>query len=58
MTEITKYTLEQYNKAIELNKQGLGSQKISKILNIERRGAIEDWINKGRKQEKLRSCTK
>ena len=55
---ITKIAQNLGIKAIELNKQGLGSQKISKILNIERRGAIEDWINKGRKQEKLRSCTK
>ena len=40
-----KYTLEQYNKSISLKKQGLGSQRISKILNIPR-PTIENWINK------------
>ena len=49
MTILTKYTLEQYNKAIELKGQGYGSQRIANILRIKRRGAIEDWINKGRK---------
>ena len=49
MTILTKYTLEQYNKAIELSAQGYGSQRISKLLGIKIRGAVEDWINKGRK---------
>ncbi len=44
-----KYTLNEYNKAIELHKQGLGSLKISKILGYDTRNAIEDWINKSRK---------
>ncbi|MDD5133183.1 MAG: LAGLIDADG family homing endonuclease [Candidatus Nanoarchaeia archaeon] len=44
-----RYSLEEYNQAIALHKQGLGSLRISKILGYKTRGAIEDWINKGRK---------
>ena len=44
-----KYTLEDYNRAIELHKKGYGSLRISKILGYKTRSAIEDWINKGRK---------
>ena len=49
MPIITKYSLKQYNKAIELKEKGYGSQRIAKILGLSRRGAVEDWINKGRK---------
>ena len=42
------YSLKEYNKAISLEKQGLGSLRISKRLNIPR-GTIENWINKGGK---------
>jgi intein-encoded DNA endonuclease-like protein len=49
MPIITRYSLEQYNQAIELKAQGYGSQRIAKILGLSRRGAVEDWINKGRK---------
>ena len=41
--------MEDYNKAIELHKQGLGSLRISKILGHSNGGVIEDWINKNRK---------
>jgi len=44
-----KYSLEDYDKAIELHKKGFGSLRISKILGYDTRSAIEDWINKGRK---------
>jgi intein-encoded DNA endonuclease-like protein len=47
--KITHYTLKQYKQAIKLKKQGLGSQRIANLLGIPNRGAIEDWINKGRK---------
>jgi len=30
------YTLEEYNKSIELNKKNLGSLRISKLINISR----------------------
>ena len=43
------YTPKQYNKAMKLKKQGLGSLKISKILKIKNRSVIEGWINKSRK---------
>lgn len=49
MTHITKYTLDQYNLAMQLKRQGLGSQRIANRLGLKRRGAVEDWINKGRK---------
>lgn len=35
--------------AMSLKKEGLGSLRISKTLNLKSRSAIEDWINKGRK---------
>jgi hypothetical protein len=44
--KITRYTQEQYNRAIELKNQGFGSLRISKILEINSRSAIEEWINK------------
>lgn len=56
-----KYSLEEYNKAIELHKQGYGSLRISKILGYKTRSAIEDWINKGRKpyyysEKRIQAC--
>jgi len=42
------YTLEEYNKSIELNKKNLGSLRISKLINISR-STIEGWINNDRK---------
>ena len=47
--EITHYTLQEYNKAIELHKNGLGSQRIAKILGYKCRSVVEEWINRGRK---------
>jgi intein-encoded DNA endonuclease-like protein len=44
-----KYSLDDYNKAIELHKMGYGSQRIARFLGYNTRNAIEDWINKGRK---------
>jgi len=44
-----KYSLEDYNKAIELHKKGYGSLRISKILGYSTRNAIESWINQERK---------
>ena len=49
MAQITRYTLEQYNKALELKTEGYGSQRIANILGLKRRDAVEDWINKSRK---------
>lgn len=46
--KITRYTLEQYTKAIKLKKQGYGSLRISKILGFKSRSAVEEWINRGR----------
>jgi len=46
--EFTKYSIEDYNKAMELHAQGYGNQRIAKFLGYKSRGAIEDWINKGR----------
>ena len=37
----TAYTLEHYNKSMELKKNGLGSLRISKILNIKSRNAVK-----------------
>lgn len=48
MKKFTKYNLEQYNKAIESRKGGLGSQRISKIINVPRT-TIDGWIYKDRK---------
>jgi hypothetical protein len=44
------YTIEQYNKAVDLKKQGLGSLRISRILGLNNRTTVEMWINRGRKQ--------
>ncbi len=44
-----KYSIDDYNKAINLHKKGYGSQRIAKILGYKTRSAIEDWINKDRK---------
>ncbi|MBS3156348.1 hypothetical protein J4413_03925 [Candidatus Woesearchaeota archaeon] len=57
----TAYTLEHYNKSMELKKNGLGSLRISKILNIKSRNAVEGWINKGRKpyyfsESRIKAC--
>ncbi|MDP4012561.1 MAG: LAGLIDADG family homing endonuclease [Candidatus Nanoarchaeia archaeon] len=49
MTEITKYTLEQYTKSMELKNKGYGSQRISKLLNLPNRSTVEGWINRGMK---------
>jgi hypothetical protein len=49
MKKITKYNLSQYNQAMKLKEQGLGSQRIAKILKIKSRNTVEGWINKGRK---------
>ena len=49
---MNKYTNKQYNQAISLKKQGLGSLRISKILKIKNRNVVEGWINKGRKPRK------
>lgn len=45
----TAYTLEQYNTAMKLKANGLGSLRISKILGFNDRNVIEGWINQGRK---------
>jgi len=44
-----EYNIGQYNKAINLKKKGLGSQRIAKILGIKSRNAVEGWINQGKK---------
>lgn len=46
--KITKYTQDKYNQAIKLKNQGLGSLRISKILRLKSRSAVEEWINRGR----------
>lgn len=56
-----KYSLEEYNKAIKLHRQGYGSLRISKILGYKTRSAIEGWINKDRKpyyysEKRIRAC--
>lgn len=56
-----KYTLEEYNKAIELKKRRFGSLRISKILGFESRSAVEEWINRGRKpfyfsEKRIKAC--
>ena len=56
-----KYSLEEYNKAIELHRQGYGSLRISKILGYTTRNAIEHWINKDRKpyyfsEKRIQAC--
>lgn len=58
---ITRYTLEQYKHGIKLKKQGLGSQRIAKVLGIKKRNAVEGWINKGRKpyyfsEKRIKAC--
>lgn len=54
------YTLDQYEEALKLKKEGYGSLRISKILKIPR-NAIEGWINQGRKpyyfsEKRIASC--
>ncbi len=56
-----RYSIEEYNKAIELHKKGFGSLRISKILGYKTRSAIEDWINKDRKpyyfsEKRIKAC--
>ena len=57
-----KYTLEEYNLAIELSKQGYGSVRIAKKLGHQSRSAVEEWINKGRKpyyfsEKRIQACS-
>ncbi len=55
------YSWDQYEKAMGLKRQGVGSQRIAKILGLKTRNAIEDWINKGRKpyyysEARIKAC--
>ncbi len=55
-----EYTLEDYNRVINLRKKSLGSLKISKKLGFSR-GTVESWINCGRKpyrfsEKRIQAC--
>lgn len=43
------YSLEQYNKALELKNKGVGVIEISNIIEIKNKSVVEGWIYKNRK---------
>lgn len=58
--KIPKYSMEQYNQVLTLNKKNGGSFRLSKLLNIPR-PTLENWINKGVKpyyfsEKRINAC--